>query len=164
MIKYRVRQFYSGLMAKIDDQDIMFLKTYLSEEEIQLFCKLAEYEQKHSIKVAMEAKNLQEKQHIKSDILVKAALLHDIGKIENKINIVEESALVVLNKLSNGKMRHLDNFKKIDIFYNHPDKGYNILKKYNYDERFLYLVKNHHNNSIYGDNELNILIKSDNNN
>lgn len=164
MVGYRVKQFYSGLVAKVDDQDVIFLRTYLSEEEIQLFYKLAVYEQKHCVRVAREVKKLQEEQNIKSDLLVKAAILHDIGKVENRLNIFEKSLLVVLHKLTNGKMRFMSKSKAVDTFYNHPDKGYEVLKKYGYDEKLLYLIKNHHNYSIYGDKELNILIKSDNNN
>ena len=40
--------------------------------------------------------------------------LHDIGKGEHSLNIFEKSTLVILNKITNGKLRRLDNIKNID--------------------------------------------------
>jgi hypothetical protein len=37
-----------------------------------------------------------------------------------------------------------------------------MLKKFGYDERLLYLIKNHHNDNIIGDKELDMLKKCDN--
>lgn len=164
MFLYRVKQFYSALTAKIGENEKAFLNTYLNYNELQLFYRLAVYEQKHSINVAVYAKKLQETRNIKSDIIVKAALLHDIGKIEKRLNVIEKSILVLLNKFTKGRIRYISNSKCIDTYYNHPEKGYSILKKYNVDERVLYLVRNHHNKNIKDNKELNILIESDNNN
>jgi putative nucleotidyltransferase with HDIG domain len=89
-----------------------------------------------------------------------AALLHDIGKIEGKLNLIDKSILVVLDRITKGKIKEFKNLKKVDIYYNHPDKGYNILKNFDYNDRFLYLIRNHHNKSIK-DKELEVLIKCD---
>lgn len=164
MFLYRVKQFCSAVTAKIDDDDKDFLNTYLNYNELQLFYRLSVYEQKHSINVAVYAKKLQETKCINSDIIVKAALLHDIGKIEKKLNVIEKSILVLLNKFTKGRIRYIKNIKCIDIYYNHPEKGYDILKKYNIDNRVLYLVRNHHNKNIKDNKELSILIESDNKN
>ena len=47
------------------------------------------------------------------------ALLHDVGKGEFGLNLVEKSVLVLLNNLTKGKIKKYDNIKQIDIYYNH---------------------------------------------
>lgn len=165
MSLYRVKQFYWSLTSKLDSIDVELINKYLNIKEKELFCSISTYEQKHSIKVAMDVIKLCEENNIKNDSLVRAALLHDIGKSFKKLNPIEKSIVVILDKLSKGKLKKFKEVKQIDVYYNHADKGYNILKNTgNYDERFLYLVKNHHNKHVIGDKELEILKTSDSKN
>ena len=62
--------------------------------------------------------------------VAKAALLHDIGKSEYSLNVVEKSVLVILNKLTNGNLKKFDSIKIVDSYYNHPKKGAKILKEF----------------------------------
>ncbi|MCY6485845.1 HDIG domain-containing protein [Clostridium aestuarii] len=158
MLIYRIKQFYWALNSKINVQDKQFLKMYLSEEEINIFSKLAVDEQKHSIRTAKAVENIYLQHNInKKYMLIKAALLHDIGKIDSELNYIYKALIVLLDKCSRRKIKQFMNIKVVDCYYNHGEKGYFILKKHGYDERFLYLVKNHHNNDIIGDKELDIL-------
>jgi putative nucleotidyltransferase with HDIG domain len=153
------------MVCRIDSKDKEFISKYLNMDEKSLFNKLATYEQKHSINVAEAVMKVCEENNINNEALVKAALLHDIGKTYKKLNPIEKSLMVMLNNISKGKLRRYNRFKKVDVYYNHGDKGYNMLKNTgNYNERFLYLVKNHHNNFIFGDKELDILRTCDNKN
>ena len=64
-------------------------------------------------------------------------------------------------------MEKLESYKKnknVNMYYNHGDIGYNLLRKYGYDDRFLFLVKNHHNNNIIEDIELDLLKECDDRN
>lgn len=160
MSLYRIKQFYWAMTSKITSEDKDFLKEYLNEYEINLFAKLAVYEQKHCIKIAQNVK----KTCPTNQRLIKVALLHDIGKIDKPLNLLEKSIIVVLDNLFKNKIKKYQNIKIIDSYYNHGENGYKILKGYGYDERFLYLVKNHHNNDIIRDKELNILKQYDNQN
>lgn len=164
MTLYRIKQFYWGITAKIDLKDKRFLQEHLTEDEIKLFNKLTINEQKHSIKTAFDAKRLCVKNNINYDNLIKVALLHDIGKINYNMTLIEKSFMVLLNKMFKGNIKKYYKFKIVDTFYNHGDIGYTLLKNMGYDERFLYLVKNHHNNDIIGDKVLNFLKKCDDNN
>lgn len=165
MAIYRVKQFYWSMTSKLDFKDAELIDKYLTDEEKELFYNLSIYEQKHSAKVAVDVIKLCENNHINNESLIKAALLHDIGKIYKKLNPVEKSIVVMFDNISNGKLKRFKNLKKIDVYYNHADKGYNILKnKGNYDERFLYLIKNHHNAYVIGDKELDMLKISDSKN
>lgn len=162
---YRIKQFYWALNCKIDEEDIKFIDKYLNSTERKLFRSLAKYEQKHCINVAQSISNAYEYKNKEDEIFIKAALLHDIGKVYKKLNVIEKSLMVMLDSITKGKIKKFDNIDKINVYYNHPDKGYEILKNSgDYDEKFLYLVKNHHNDNIIGDKKLDILKKCDSKN
>lgn len=164
MSLYRIKQFYWSITSKIDENDNKYIEKYLNSEELKLFHKLSVVEQKHCLRVAHSLENLKDKKITNKERLIKTALLHDIGKIAKRVGIVDKSLLVIGDKVTGGKLRKHINIKKVDVYYNHGDKGYDILKKIGEDERILYLVKNHHNNDIIGDKELNLLKLCDSNN
>ncbi|WP_309568907.1 HDIG domain-containing metalloprotein [Clostridium estertheticum] len=161
---YRIKQFYRSIVAKINDKDVDFLKIYLKTYELLLFNKLPTYEQKHCINVARDVEINCNKRKLQSFNLIKVALLHDIGKIYSTMNPIDKSIMVILHKITNGKIRAFNKFKNVNMYYNHGEIGCNLLKQYGYDDRFLFLIKNHHNNSIIDDIELNILKECDNKN
>lgn len=165
---YRVKQFVWAAFSKINEEDHTYIRSNLDKDEQKLFYLLSISEQKHCIRVAQEVKKLTKtnkgsyKLNITDKEFIRVALLHDIGKIEKKLNILDKSILVILNKVVGSKMRKLTNIKKVDVYYNHAERGYEILSKLNnYDKRFLYLVRNHHNNDIINDVELDILKTAD---
>lgn len=155
---YRLRQFIWAINPKITSEDIQYIKENLNKNEINLFCKLSKAEQKHSIKVSKDINKMcVNKENINKNALVKVGLMHDIGKIEKSVNIFSKSIIVILNKITQGKLKSLDTLDSINIYYNHGKIGANILKDYGYDKRFLYLIENHHNDNIKDDIELNII-------
>jgi putative nucleotidyltransferase with HDIG domain len=164
MSLYRVKQFYQSIVSKINDEDIDFLKIHLEIYELQLFHQLPTYEQKHCINVARDVKTTADSRNLESKTLIKVALLHDIGKIYNSMNPIDKSIMVIMNRITNGKIRAYKKNKNVNIYYNHGDIGYNLLKKYGYDDRFLFLVKNHHNNNVVQDIELELIKECDDRN
>ncbi|HEY8892241.1 MAG TPA: HDIG domain-containing metalloprotein [Clostridium sp.] len=164
MSLYRVKQFYRSIVAKINDEDAEFLKTHLQKYELQLFNQLPTYEQKHCVNVARDVKLTCNLRKLQVKDLIKVALLHDIGKIYNSMNPIDKSIMVILNKMTKGKIRACKKIKNVNVYYNHGTIGYNLLKEYGYDDRFLFLVKNHHNNKIIGDIELDLLKECDDRN
>jgi putative nucleotidyltransferase with HDIG domain len=160
---YRVKQFYWGITSRIQKEDKEFINIYLNKHELKLFNNLGKNEQVHSIRTAKDVKDLIEDKRDEYK-LIRAALLHDIGKIEKSLNVIDKSVLVMLHKFTKGKLKKFIGIKKIDVYYNHAEKGYNILKQYLDDERVLYLVRNHHNEDIVNDEELEILKKCDSKN
>lgn len=165
MSLYRIKQFYWSITSRIDLEDEELINKYLNTQEKKLLGSLSVYEQKHSVNVAKDVIKEYKNNNIKSDTLIKAALLHDIGKAYKKLNPFEKSIVVILNNLSKEKLRKYNNIKRVYVYYNHADIGYNILKDIKgYDERFLYLIKNHHNDFIIGDKELELLKACDSKN
>ena len=164
MSLYRVKQFYRSMVSKINDEDIDFLKLYLETYELQLFHQLPTYEQKHCINVARDVKDTCNQRVLQSKGLIKVALLHDIGKIYSNMNPIDKSIMVIMHSITNGKMESHKKNKNVNMYYNHGDIGYNLLRKYGYDDRFLFLVKNHHNSKITQDIELDLLKECDDRN
>ncbi|GCD12848.1 HDIG domain-containing metalloprotein [Clostridium tagluense] len=164
MSLYRLKQFYWSMVSKINDEDIDFLKMHLETYELQLFHQLPTHEQKHSINVARDVKSTCNQRVLQSGNLIKVALLHDIGKIYSNMNPIDKSIMVIVDNITNGKIKLHKKSKNVNMYYNHGDIGYNLLRKYGYDDRFLFLVKNHHNNNITQDIELNLLKECDDRN
>ena len=164
MSLYRVKQFYRSIIAKLNDEDLDFLKTYLEIHELQLFNQLPTYDQKHCVNVAKDVKSTCNQRMLQSKDLIRVALLHDIGKIYNSMNPIDKSIMVLMNSITKGKIKSYNKIKNVNVYYNHGDIGYNLLGKHGYDDRFLFLVKNHHNINIIEDIELNILKECDDRN
>lgn len=165
---YRVKQFLWAVGSYFKEVDYEYVDRFLDSKEKELFDKLKHNEKHHSIRVCKDAIEICKKRNMNIDIkkIGKISLLHDVGKGEYGLNIFEKSTLVLLNKLTKGKLRKLDNIKNIDVYYNHGEKGADILKKYKkYDEEFLEAIKFHHNDKFKNNNKLLELIReSDNKN
>lgn len=162
MALYRVKQFMWSIGSYFKDVDKNYVNKYLNEEEKVLFNKLKHNDKIHSIRVCKDAIELTKNKNIDIDVnkVAKAALLHDVGKGEYGLNVIEKSALVMLNKVTRGNLKRYDSIKHIDIYYNHGKKGADILKKFNtYDKQFLDCIRYHHSNKNWNKNELLDIIK-----
>lgn len=138
----RIKQFIKCITAKINEDDIAFIDKYLNEEEKNIINKLAIYDMKHCINVA---KDIECNVKCEDMDLIKSALLHDIGKIKKKLNPIDKSIIVILNKITKGNLNKYQYMnKKIYIFYNHGEEGYKILKDKGYDDKFLNVIRYHH--------------------
>lgn len=160
---YRIKQFFWSITAKISIEELSYVKKYLNTKEYELFLRLSVQDQKHSVKVAMDVEKECTRLNIDGKELIKTALLHDIGKVYKKLNVIDKSMLVLADKFTSGRIRNITSSKKIDVYYNHGNIGFEILKNYGLSERSLYLIKNHHSN-INGDLELEILKRCDSDN
>lgn len=156
----RVKQFFLSFFSEIKDEDVNFVNTYLDEFEKNVFFKLKKNEQKHSVRVAklviLISREKNEYNKIKLDRIIRAALLHDIGKSLKRINIIQKVFMVLVNKRFGERIRKMNRFEFVDSYYNHGELSYNILKDHIKDNKLLFLIKNHHSN-IKGDAELDLL-------
>ena len=148
MIPKRVKQFYVNVTDKMTEKDYDYANEILNKKEFELFMKLSKSEQKHSIRIAKDIEFIidnnetDDKEILKNrNLLIKSALLHDIGKITKRLNVIDKSIIVILNKLTKGKL------KKIQCYYNHSSYGYEILKDIIDDTVILDIVKNHHSDN-----------------
>lgn len=152
---YRVRQFFWVISANIKDDDRKFIDNYLNNNEKDLFYSQKISQQYHSIKVGKGVLEECLKKNLYDILLIKAALLHDIGKLNNDLNIFEKSTIIIISRLFPGLFKKLISFKRIRKYYNHPEVGIGYL---NTDSEYLrFLIINHHNYSLKGDEKLKIL-------
>lgn len=158
---HRVKQFYWSINSKMEDKDRQFINEYLNKDELKLFHKLSKSEQKHSVKVAYDVKKVCKQESVDSKLLIKAALLHDIGKTFKKLNAIDKSILVMADNITKGGIKKLSRIKKVNVYYNHGKIACDILGKYDYSKELLYLIENHHNFEIQGNKELKILRECD---
>ena len=164
---YRVKQFIWAVGSTFKKVDYGYIKKYLNDDEILMFNKLKKSDKHHCIRVCSDSVKLLKENNFKIDEnkVGKAALLHDIGKSQYHLNVIEKSTVVLLDKFSNGNLKKYNNIKQIDIYYNHPKIGYDMLKKYNYDKELLEVVRYHHKNKEVKNNKLvDIISISDNKN
>lgn len=168
MFLYRVKQFALSVTSKMTKDDEDFLKQYLNNEEIILFNKLSVDERKHSVRVARSVKDelalnmcTSKETGLQEDDIIKASLLHDIGKITVRSNPIEKSIIVILDKITSGKLKNMTDNRKVKSYYNHGIIGYEMLKKYGYNEEFLELVRDHHIINSHGNKVLEILKYND---
>jgi putative nucleotidyltransferase with HDIG domain len=162
---YRVKQFIWAINSVFKPIDNKLINKYLTEDEKVIFNNLSKSEKHHSIRVCNKVLSLYETKYMNLDKskLAKIALLHDIGKSEKHLNIVDKSLLVILNKISKGKLEKYNSVKKINIYYNHGKKSVDLLKTINkYDLDILQAIEYHHNNDITDNLYLEILKKCDN--
>lgn len=147
-----------GLTAKLSLEDIILVETYLNDYERELFYKLPKHEQLHGINVGKEVIYECRIKHINDAQLIKAAFLHDIGKIESGLNIINKSLMVMIYKVMPRFLHRFSCFKAVNAYFNHPRLAQTYLK--NEDEKLRYYINNHHNYGI-NDARLKILQEAD---
>lgn len=162
---YRIKQFMWAVTAVFKKRDLKYVDQFLDEKEKAYFFTLINSEQEHCLRVSkdMIASANTNKNFLDSELLEigKLGLLHDIGKSEYALGICGKSIIVILDKISKGKLKRYDNLKKIDIYYNHAAKGVVILKelKNKYSDEFFEAVESHHKNIKSVDKTVNKKLK-----
>lgn len=156
MALYRVKQFVWGFTSLFKDIDYKYISKFLNEDEIKIFNKLKHNDKHHCIRVCKDSIKMRNDLDIDVDIykLGKAALLHDVGKSKKHLSLIEKSVVVVLDKATKGRIKRYDNIKQIDIYYNHPKIGLEILNKFDYDKEFLQVIRYHHNKDRIKENKI----------
>lgn len=154
MIPKRVKQFYINATDLMTNKDYKYVKRNLNNEEYDLFKKILKSEQKHSVRIAKEIEYIIENNLVddidiiqSKNLLIKTALLHDVGKSKQKVNIIEKSIIVILNKLTKGNLKNLKKSKKVQCYYNHSEYSYILLKDIIKDDLILSIIRNHHRNT-----------------
>jgi putative nucleotidyltransferase with HDIG domain len=147
---YRVRQFLKGITPHTPIEREQFLKMYLTPQESILFYRLPRHERSHAMDTAWTINNIGG--YIDKEVLIKAAMLHDIGKIQGKSGIIKKSILVLMNKFLPSLSYNLSGrLKMFYIYYNHPEIGAKMLERVNTDKHTVELVRYHHSD---GHNEI----------
>lgn len=163
MTFYRIKQFIWGFTSLFKKVDYTYITKFLNENEIEIFNNLKHNDKHHCIRVCKDSIKMRNDLNINIDMykLGRAALLHDVGKGARHLSLIEKSTVVLLDKFTKGKIRKYNNIKQIEIYYNHPKIGLDILMKNGFenDKELLQIVRYHHSHNIKKENEMLNIIK-----
>ena len=142
---YRVWQFRKSLGGSPTPDDWKIIESYLTPQELKLFTQLAVPDQNHSLRVL----KVLYKQGEDDPDLLKAALLHDIGKTRYPLRRWERVFAVLLMGLfpkrvkvwGGGKPTGLR--RPLVVIQQHPIWGAEIAQEVGCSQRTIWLIKNH---------------------
>ena len=115
---YRIKQAIWAISSNFKEVDYTYINKYLDKNEVVLFKQLKRSEKYHCIRVCYHClrTNSENKLNIDEVVLAKLALLHDIGKIDYGLNLIEKSILVILNKITKGALKNFSNSEDLATF------------------------------------------------
>ena len=133
------------MFARLSGKDYTFLADYLTKTELDLFLSMSRYDQKHAVDVA---RYLAERGAPMA--LVRAGMLHDIGKAEcPELTLVRRSIAVFLEWRAPEDAQFLADRGRGKLAYavyvhkNHPEIGAGILEEVSDDAHIIELVRYH---------------------
>jgi putative nucleotidyltransferase with HDIG domain len=146
-ISYRIWQFCKSFKSSLSQDDWDRIRLYLSPVEIILFTKMPVPDQNHCFRVFNSVLDAGEN----DENLIKAALLHDIGKSLHPLRRWERIFAVIGRGLlpdlalmwGKGKP---EGFKRpLVVIQQHPDWGAELAREADCSETVVWLIKNHEN-------------------
>ena len=170
----RIKQVVAALTARVTPEDKVFVSRYLNAAEQKLFYGMNLPDQRHVLNVAQTALQLAKfQQKIDINLLVKCALLHDVGKVKNDVSTLDKIITVLGHKLSpqwarqwgrSGRGSKFDNVRHaFYIYFNHGARSAAMLAAINSTPGLVNIVAKHHEAPADDDPlELIILRKADN--
>lgn len=171
---HRIKQAFAALTATITQEDRAFVEIYLNFDAQALFWGMNVPDQRHALNVAYTALRLA-KDHptINTALLIKCALLHDVGKIKGDISTFDKILAVIGDKLLYKKTKKwarlgrgskLSNIRHaLYIYFNHGDRSAAMLQEIGESNLVIEIVAKHHKTPADNDPlELILLRQSDN--
>ena len=149
------RKFCYLYNNKLTDDDVRFIRENLNKQEQILFYSMTALDQRHSLAVAYILQEMiGRKSKFNLDKLLKAALLHDIGKARAKLHMLDRVFQVLFFTLfrplanylaDRGALYQTGYWRRILYVYKyHPQVGANLLKEIGVPGGIIYLVEHHH--------------------
>jgi len=142
---YRIRQALSMLVATLSPDDSALADRWLSVQERSLFRRMEVADQRHSVRVARSLLAA----GVADSCLIKAALLHDVGKSRRPPGLAYRTAAVLmvraLGHLPSPLTRECASGWRLPfrVIANHPDLGAEMLVGAGCEERVCRLVALH---------------------
>lgn len=143
---YRFRQGLSSLTATIRPEHLELARRHLSESELAVFERMQPADQKHSIGVLRSLLAA----GVSDPSLLRAGLLHDVGKSRVRISVVHRTVAVILRALL-GRIPSFLVWNSPDgepapfyVLENHPRLSASMLARIGCEERVWRLAELHH--------------------
>lgn len=171
-----LKRIFSGWIPKMNKEEQKIIDDYLDDAGKFLFSQMSKVDQHHSLAVAQtiltEAAYLR---GVKIKALIKAALLHDIGKVEGDFTFISRLVVGMIRRFNptlRGKLAithpHTgwDKVKYgcyVDLV--HPARGAHMAKIFGIEPAVVELIRHHHDPPREGQSpELTWLQTADNKN
>ena len=147
---YRIWQFFQSLKKPPGDDDWKVVESILSPAELALFRDLSIQDQNHSIRVL---EGIQKRGEEDRDLL-KAALLHDLGKMKYPLRRWERVMVVLMTGLFPRKVKYWGKGtpvglkRSLVVTYKHPEWGADLATQAGSSPRTVWLIKNHEDGDL----------------
>ena len=150
----RVKQFLAALTARVTANDRQLVSQALSLEESQLFWAMNLPDQRHTLNVAYTAMKLARKwPTIDRQLLLRCALLHDVGKIKGDLSTYDKIITVLAHKASPrwarswgryGRGNKLANVRHaFYIYFHHSARSAAMLRELGLEQEAAIVAKHH---------------------
>ena len=172
----RVKQFVRAITAHIDSKDRKYISIHLDDMEQDFFYAQSMPDQCHALNVSYTAETIyqsmrSDRDKVDVELLIRSALLHDIGRTKNDMGIHGKVFAVLMHKFMPrtsmnwacpsrkgflGFWRHV-----MYVYYHHPEIGAHMLENIGRLKESA-IISRHHKKESPGDPlELRILRKAD---
>ena len=95
----RLKQFLSAVCADLTAEDCSFVENFLPDKGARkLFFSMSVIDMNHAVKTARTAKLLAEGVDVNKKLLIRAALLHDIGRVKGDMGLCGKIFAVLAEK------------------------------------------------------------------
>lgn len=132
----RIKQFIRAVSASIKAQDMGFLNQYLDNRMLELFFKMDVVDQRHCLDVAY---TLKKNYPQLTDDLIRACLLHDIGKQVSLISLWKRIFYVLLPP---KKIKNTNN--ELNVLAWHAEYGFKIAEQSGLSSYIAEIIRFHH--------------------
>jgi hypothetical protein len=102
--RYRVRQFVRGFHGRLSDEEIVAVRSLLTDRELSLFAEMDRRDQRHSVDLLRHLERSD--RDPPSSELRRAALLHDVGK--GRVSVTARVLFVLANAVSANLARRFE--------------------------------------------------------
>ena len=149
---YRIWQFWHSLKKSPSAEEMDLVKSVLTPAELELFQKLPIPDQNHSIRV-FDSIRIQGEEDLD---LLKAALLHDLGKIKFPLQRWERVFSVLIKGLFSNRVKDWGNGKPaglgrpLVVINHHPDWGADYAETVGSSPLTIWLIRNHEREKLEG--------------
>lgn len=158
-----------ALFGQLTKEDWQLVENNLSDWELKLFQRLDRADQHHSIQVAKIACSIVvDNPHIaiNQNLLIKASLLHDLGKIDLNLSLFERILPVVLTKIwpwLSIKLGQLTSntslLRCFYVYWNHGEVGAKIAQQHHLPHAIIHVIAQHQGPAYQDDDYLLQVIK-----
>jgi hypothetical protein len=147
---YRIQQFKVAVDPHVQPVPIRELTQYLNGSQITFFRKMQAFEQQHAFNVLEKLKA----EGCDHPELLKAALLHDIGKILYPLKPWERAMIVITRQIAPslvhywGQRQPIGLFKAFAVASRHAEWGADLVSKTGASEMLIELVRRHEDDPV----------------